>query len=237
MAGKVSYKRSSGSSFAPPPMQYFKEESRYMRDLYSSALKRFQEKVTQARTDFGKAEKPIQETVESFRPGGGYGAGQHAIIEREAREALGAGQASLVQTGMASGSTMAGLHGLVKARATEQTLGVEDVRTENLSNALMALSNLRASAAGALLTAQEPGMESIAGFEASRMGSIAGQATGRIGAAAQVETANISARAALQRSMLDKVPGPTIPMGPYSNVQAAQTASSQAITNWQGLAL
>jgi len=167
--------------------------------LYSSALSRFAARLQEAKTDFGKAEAPLAEAVGMFRPGGEYGAGQKAIIEQEAKEALGAGQTSLVQTGMASGSTMAGIHGLVSSEATKQFLGVEDVRTENLANALTALSNLKASAAGALLTAatQEPSYAPVAGFEATKVGALSQLATAKLGAHASLEAAQMGAEASM----------------------------------------
>ena len=175
MIYSIGAKGVTGPGSSAPGITDFNEPVQNVRDLYKSALQRFAERRAQARTDFLGAETPLQERVGMFQPGGGYGAGQRAIIEQQAKEALGAGQTSLVQTGMASGSTMAGLHGLVSAKAGEMELGVEDVRIENLSRALEALSNLRGAAAGTLLAAQEPGFEPVASLEASRLGSLTSQ--------------------------------------------------------------
>jgi len=174
--------------------------------LYQGALSRFTDRLNQARTDFTKAESPLQENIDLFRPGGGYGAGQHALIDEEARKALGAGRTSLVASGMASGSSMANLETGVGRGATTAMLGVEDVRTENLSAALNALANLRGAAAGSYLSAQEPGYEgaasALAGLSAAELNAYASLEASQMGAEASMYGSKTGASASMASSVI-----------------------------------
>lgn len=123
---------------------------------YSSTLQRWLAQQKEARGLYAGAEAPLQESIGMFRKGGGYGAEQMALIEDEAKQARAEALAEQVKTGMSSGSlaTSTGLRSA--ADVTKAKLGVEDVRTQFLSQALSQLAGLRGTQAGQVGTAVDP---------------------------------------------------------------------------------
>lgn len=100
-------------------------------------------------SNLATSERPLQEAKKLFEPGGGYGAGQIALIEEEAQRTKAEALTNFIKTGMSSGSNVAGLRARVGKDVTTAKLGVEDVRMENLANILAQLSGLRSSSAQA----------------------------------------------------------------------------------------
>lgn len=135
-------------------------------EVYQTAIGRWLEQQKKAERMMGKAEEPISEAVGMFRPGGGYGAGQEAIIQEEARKAKAAALANLVATGMSSGTAVSGLQARIGAETTKARLGVEDIRMENLTRMLSQLSSLRAGYAGQMGQTYDP-------YSGTMMGALA----------------------------------------------------------------
>jgi len=110
---------------------------------YSTALDRWLEEQQQAQSQWQQAADTISELVNLFQPGGGYGRGQLATIERQGRRARASALADQVATGMSSGSlaTATGLR--VNRDVTQAALGVQDQRTQFLSRALETMANLQ----------------------------------------------------------------------------------------------
>ena len=78
------------------------------------------------------------EAVNLYRPGGGYGAGQNALIAEAEKKDVATGLSQGIASGMSSGSYAQGLQSAARRTATTARLGVEDVRTQNLAAALSA---------------------------------------------------------------------------------------------------
>jgi hypothetical protein len=142
-----------------------------VKGLYTSALNRWLQQQKQSAGIFKTAESPLLEAKNLFAPGGGYGAGQTALIEDEARRAQAEALANQVATGMSSGSlaTSTGLR--VKSDMTKAKLGVEDTRTQFLADILSKLSGLRGAYAGQVSAAQGPEYGPVAGALANIYGS------------------------------------------------------------------
>ena len=107
-----------------------------------------------------QARNPLTQAIQMFQPGGGYGAGQTALIEEQAKQAKAEALANQVASGMSSGSlaTSTGLR--VGRDVTTAKLGVEDQRTQYLNQLLQALSNMYGQF-GQLSTQRELGMAGI----------------------------------------------------------------------------
>jgi hypothetical protein len=128
-----------------------------------------------------RAKSPLTETIEMFRPGGTYGAGQRALIEEEGKRRQAEALANQVATGMGSGAlaTSTGLR--VGRDIATQKLGVEDVRTQFLNQALQALSGLYGQFAGLGLQ-RELGLGGLAQQERSaEMDALSRLASARTG--------------------------------------------------------
>ena len=125
---------------------------------------------------YARAETPLQETVGMFRPGGGYGAGQVQLAEDQARKEKAEALTTQVASGMSSGSlaTATGLR--VGRDLTTAKLGIEDVRTQFLAQALQALGGLRGTQAqqvGATVNpTYAPYMSALAGWGTSPAASM-----------------------------------------------------------------
>ena len=113
------------------------------RGVAQSALQRWLGTQRQARGMFGQAEQPLRESVQMFQPGGGYGQGQAMLLKEQARQAQAEALSSQVATGMSSGSLATGTGLRVKRDLAQGLAGVEDVRTQFLTQALQSLSGLR----------------------------------------------------------------------------------------------
>lgn len=90
----------------------------------------------------------FNEAVNLFQPGGQYGAGAKAEIDRSANQALAAGQIGLTKTGMSSGTNVAGLNARVASDTALARQKVEDQRIQLLAGSLQ-------TAGQAGLTAQQ----------------------------------------------------------------------------------
>jgi hypothetical protein len=119
-------------------------------------LARWLNRQKQAKGMFGSAEQPLRESVQMFQPGGGYGAGQKGLLQEQARQAQAEALSSQVATGMSSGSLATGTGLRVKRDLAQGLAGVEDVRTQFLTQALQSLSGLRGQRAQTLATTQDP---------------------------------------------------------------------------------
>ena len=126
------------------------------RGVAQSALQRWLGTQRQARGMFGQAEQPLRESVQMFQPGGGYGRGQAMLLQEQARQAQAEALSSQVATGMSSGSLATGTGLRVKRDLAQGLAGVEDVRTQFLTQALQSLSGLRGRRAQTLATTQDP---------------------------------------------------------------------------------
>jgi hypothetical protein len=80
----------------------------------------------------------FNQNIDLFAPGGQYGVGAKAEIDRSANQALAAGQIGLASTGMSSGTNAAGLSARVANDAGIAKANIEDQRLAALSGALTA---------------------------------------------------------------------------------------------------
>jgi len=147
---------------------------------YQSALQRWLDRQKQAQAQFSAAEQPLQQAATMFAPGGSYGAGQRAILEENARQAAAEAASNQVASGMSSGSlaTSTGLR--VKRDLAQSLAGVEDQRTQFLTQILSALSGLRGTQAQTTAATVDPTLAPMLGYLSSRFGQVAGlnQSTG-----------------------------------------------------------
>jgi hypothetical protein len=130
-------------------------------------------------TFMNQARNPLQEAINLFRRGGGFGAGQNALIEEQAKRDKAEALSNQVASGMSSGSlaTSTGLR--IGRDVATQKLGVEDTRTQFLSQALQALSGLYGQFAG-LNTQRDLGMAGIRQNQAaSEMAALSNVAANR----------------------------------------------------------
>ncbi len=143
------------------------------RGTYQNTLARWLGRQKQAQGMFGSAEKPLQESVQMFQPGGGYGAGQKGLLQEQARQAQAEALSTQVSTGMSSGSLATGTGLRVKRDLAQGLAGVEDVRTQFLTQALQSLSGLRGQRAQTLATTQDPTYAPYMGYTGQRYGQVA----------------------------------------------------------------
>lgn len=160
-----------------------------LSSAYKEALGRYAGRRKEAKAGFLGAEAPLEEAVEMFRPGGKYGAGQRALIEKQGRKTYAGGLSNLIATGMGSGTNVAGLRARVGADVGEAKLGVEDVRIDRLTQALELLSQLKGQAAGALAGMQEPSYAPYVGALTSAYGAYSGEVSDAISRATQYNLA------------------------------------------------
>ncbi len=148
---------------------------------YQNTLARWLGRQKQAMGMFGQAEQPLRESVQMFQPGGGYGAGQKGLLQEQARQAQAEALSSQVATGMSSGSLATGTGLRVKRDLAQGLAGVEDVRTQFLTQALQSLSGLRGRRAQTLATTQDPTYAPYMGYIGQRHGQVAqmGMVTGQ----------------------------------------------------------
>lgn len=158
-------------------------------DVRQQTLGKWLETQEAARAQYGRAEEPLQEARELYAPGGGYGAGQMAIIESELKKRGAEATAGMVAAGMSSGSMAAGLSARLGAEGARAKLGVEDVRTQQLTNVLAQLSGLRAGYAGQLQATEDPTYTPYLGARASMYGADVASRTGMRTTAMRLESA------------------------------------------------
>ena len=147
----------------------------YGRNVAQSALQRWLSTQRQARGMFAGAEQPLQESVQMFQRGGGYGRGQATLLRGEAKRAQAEALSSQVATGMSSGSLATGTGLRVERDLAQGLAGVEDVRTQFLAQALQSLSGLRGQRAQTLATTQDPTYAPYMGYIGQRHGQVAQQ--------------------------------------------------------------
>ena len=141
---------------------------------YQNTLARWLGRQKQARGMFGQAEQPLRESVQMFQPGGGYGAGQKGLLQEQARQAQAEALSTQVSTGMSSGSLATGTGLRVKRDLAQGLAGVEDTRTQFLTQALQSLSGLRGQRAQTLATTQDPTYAPYMSYIGQRHGQAAG---------------------------------------------------------------
>jgi len=165
---------------------------------YKSALQRYLDQMETMRTGFAEAEAPLIEARGMFAPGGGYGAGQMALIESEAKKSRAGSMWDLIKSGMSSGTAAGGVSTAIGKNVATAKLGVEDERTRNLMNVLSQLSGLRGQAAGTMGTYADPYYAPYMGILGTEIGAEASKFSAGMGAAGQVQAAKIKARAPQQ---------------------------------------
>ena len=124
--------------------------------VYAGSLARWLAQQKAAQEQFSAAQAPLQESVQMFQPGGGYGAGQKALLEDQAKQAQAQALASQVASGMSSGSLASSTGLRVQNDLSKNLLGVEDTRTQFLNQALQSLSGARQTQAQTTATAVDP---------------------------------------------------------------------------------
>ena len=78
----------------------------------------------------------FRENVDLFQPGGQFGEGGKAEVERGGQQAIAAGQIGLARTGMSSGTNVSGLRARVLADTALARKKIEDERVSHLGIAL-----------------------------------------------------------------------------------------------------
>ncbi len=141
--------------------------------VYQNTLARWLGRQKKATGMFGQAEQPLRESVQMFQPGGGYGAGQKGLLQEQARQAQAEALSTQVSTGMSSGSLATGTGLRVKRDLAQGLAGVEDTRTQFLTQALQSLSGLRGQRAQTLATTQDPTYAPYMGYIGQRHGQVA----------------------------------------------------------------
>lgn len=86
----------------------------------------------------GEVPSEFDDLVALFQEGGQFGAGAKAEIERGSQQALAAGQLGLAQTGLSSGTNVAGLQARISADTALSKAKIEDSRVAALGGALEA---------------------------------------------------------------------------------------------------
>ena len=89
----------------------------------------------------------FKQNIDLFQPGGGFGEGARADIQRGFDQTIAAGQTGSVITGMSTGTGMDALGARASADATGQRLNVNDARIKGLNGALTATGTAKLSAA------------------------------------------------------------------------------------------
>lgn len=136
-----------------------RESQKIQRERLDFDRERFSEAIRQRSEILGMFEGAFEEggisvpgefarNVALFQPGGQFGEGARMEIERGGQRAISAGQLGFAQTGMSSGTNVAGLRARVLADTALSKAKVEGQRVEMLGGALT-----QAGAAG--LTTQQ----------------------------------------------------------------------------------
>jgi len=127
-------------------------------NLYGDSLSRYTESKKDALAKMEQAESGYGELSQIYAPGGSYGAGQYATINREMARGVSTAQAGAIGSGMSSSTNAAGMGARFVREGTQAKLGVEDVRADKYASVLQGLASLRMSAAGQMgtMAANEP---------------------------------------------------------------------------------
>lgn len=172
---------------------------------YTTALDRWLQNQRTAQNQFNRAADPLNEAVNLFRVGGGYGAGQNAILEDQARRAKAEALLNQVNSGISSGSlaTSTGLR--IGSDLAKAKLGVEDSRTQFLNQALQALSGLRTQQAGVTAsTAADPYFNTFISNQTQQRGQNLGAQSAAASLAAQVAAQNVAQQQAAKQLALQQ---------------------------------
>jgi hypothetical protein len=178
---------------------------------YGGSLKRYADASRQALNKLSQAESGYGALVSTYAPGGTYGAGQKALVQKNAAGALSQYQVGAVGAGMSSSTNAAGMAAKIRRDASQQELGIEDTRDDKYAAVLQGLASLRMSAAGTIgsLAANEPSYAPYASTMANIYGTDVASATSKynanVGAQTQLQTANLASQTQLQiQNMRDK---------------------------------
>ena len=158
-----------------PQVSYLPSKDIVGKGTYQNTLARWLNRQRMAQSQFASAEQPLQQNVQMFQPGGGYGAGQKGLLETQSRQAQAEALSRQVSTGMSSGSLAIGTGLRVKRDLTQSLLGIEDTRTQFLAKALQGLSGLRGQRAQTTAAAVDPTFAPYMGYIGQRHGQAAGQ--------------------------------------------------------------
>jgi len=167
---------------------------------YTGALGRYATSKKQAMDKMSQAEAGYGDLTKIYAPGGSYGAGQVATINREVARGVSTAQAGAIGSGMSSSTNAQGMGARFMREGTQAKLGVEDTRADKYAGVLQGLASLRMSAAGEMgsLAANEPSYAPFASTQASMYGTSVGAQTQRSAAAldyqGRMNTANLAAQ-------------------------------------------
>ena len=138
------------------PISYRATAGGYGANIAQNALQRWLAQQKQSTATYTAAEEPLREAVQMFQTGGSYGEGQRALLRDEAKQAMAEAMTSQVASGMSSGSLATSTAMRAKSDLAKNLAGVEDVRTQFLTQALQALSGLRGQRAETLANLVDP---------------------------------------------------------------------------------
>ena len=153
---------------------YVGGESDLGQTATQNALQRWLSQQKRSRTQFTAAEQPLQQSVQMFQPGGGYGRGQETLLRDEARRAGAEATTQQVASGMSSGSLATGTKLRTERDLATGLAGVQDTRTQFLNQALSNLSGLRGQQAGLTAQVNDPTYAPYMGYLSNRFGQVAG---------------------------------------------------------------
>ena len=159
---------------------------------------------------------PIREAIAYYQPGGGFGKGVEAGLERGRVKAMASGMQGLVGAGLA-GTTMAGTLGkrYEEEVAAPTRMGVEERRAQAISGIKM----------------QQAGM----GFQAGQAGLQRGFQTSQAGAQRDLQRYIANLQANLQREeMASRGPTMTAPTGGYAQQFPSIYNQDTAVPDWTG---
>lgn len=162
---------------------------------HTDALSRWLAQQQQATKKFELAEQPLREAVQMFEPGGGYGAGQRALLQDQAKQAMAEALTSQVASGMSSGSLATSTALRTKSDLAKNLAGVEDVRTQFLNQALQALSGLRGTQAQTISNLVDPTYAPYMSYVSGQEAQAAQQAAATLAANAQLKSSYMQTEA------------------------------------------
>lgn len=138
--------------------------------LAQNALQRWLDQQKRSQAQFSAAEQPLKTAATMFAPGGSYGAGQRALLEENARQAAAEAASNQVASGMSSGSLATGTNLRIKRDLAQGLAGVEDQRTQFLTQILSALSGLRGTQAQTTAATVDPTFAPTLGYISNILG-------------------------------------------------------------------
>ena len=187
----------------------------------SNALSRWLGQQKQAQGQFSAAQQPLQQAVQMFQPGGGYGRGQTTLLRDEARRAGAEATASQVASGMSSGSLATGTGLRIEKDLAQGLAGVEDQRTQFLAQALQMLSGARQGQAQTTAQVTDPTYAPFMGAQAGIYGADIGAQTAAKQTQTQQNIAQMRAQSqaatnAMNLKIAEMKQQPQQPQGKYS---------------------